>query len=169
MKDEEKTKEELISELKTLRKKYTALKESLSRNKEPKDTGGTETILVVDDNTHTRKTIVAMLEKYGYTLLEADSYQNAVEIFKSYGKTIHLILADVVMPGINGPDMVKKLLELQSEIKVVFMSGYAEDEIIHDDVFKIIHSHRPFIAKPFTFKELGLMVRQQLDKTNKAG
>lgn len=164
MRDEEKTKEVLISELKTLRKKFTALKNSLPKNQGFKDEGGTETILVVDDNEPTRTTIVAMLKKHGYTLLEADSYKKASEIFNSLGGTVHLILVDVVMPEINGPEMVKKLLEMQSEIKVVFMSGYSEDKIVHDDVFKLIHSDRPFIKKPFTSKEIGLIVRQQLDK-----
>ncbi len=164
MKDEEKTKKDLISELNALRKKHTELKELLSKNQNLQNFSGTETILVVDDNKHTRAIIVAMLEKYGYDLIEADSCQKAVEIFKSCGKPIHLVLSDVVMPEINGPEMVKKLLDMQLEMPVIFMSGYASDEIIHDDVFQIIHSHNPFIEKPFTFDEIGLIIRQQLDK-----
>ncbi len=164
MKDEEKTKEELISELKVLRKKYTELKEFFSKDQKLIKIGGTETILVVDDNKDIRTATVKALKKYGYNLLEAGSSQQAIEIFKSHGGTIHLVLSDVVMPETNGPEMVKKLLDLQSEIKVVFMSGYAEDDIIQDDVFKIIHSDNPFIEKPFTFDEIGLIIRLQLDK-----
>jgi two-component system, cell cycle sensor histidine kinase and response regulator CckA len=164
MKDEEKTKEELISELKVLRKKYTELKKFFPKDQKLKKTGGTETILVVDDNKDIRTATVEMLKRYGYNLLEAGSSQKAIEIFKSHEGTIHLVLSDVVMPGTNGSEMVKKLLDLQSEIKVVFMSGYAEDDIIQDDVFKIIHSDNPFIEKPFTSDEIGLIIRQQLDK-----
>ncbi len=164
MKDEEKTKEELISELKVLRKKYTELKKLFSKDQKLRKAGGTETILVVDDNKDIRTVTVAMLKRYGYNLLEAGSSQKAIEIFKSHDGTIHLVLSDVVMPETNGPEMVKKLLDLQSEIKVVFMSGYAEDDIIQDDVFKIIHSDNPLIEKPFTFDEIGLIIRQQLDK-----
>ncbi len=164
MKDEEKTRDELISELKTLRKKYTELNQLLSKRRNLNEIGGTETILVVDDNESTRRTIVEMLKTLGYHLLEADSSQNAVEIFKSHQATIHLLLSDVVMPLINGPEMAKKLLKLKPELKVVFMSGYAGDKIINDDVFEILHYKEIFIEKPFTIEELGLIVRQQLDK-----
>lgn len=164
MKDEEKTKKELILELKVLRQKYSGLKDTLSNFQMIKDISGTETILIVDDNKNTRIAIMEMLKIYGYTLLEAGSSQKAVEVFNSHDGTIHLVLADVVMPEINGPEMAKKLLALQPGIKIVFMSGYAEEEIIHDDVFSILHSHNTFIKKPFTIKEIGLIVRQQLDK-----
>ncbi len=164
MKDEEKTRDELISELKTLRKKYTELKQLLSKRQNLNEIGGSETILIVDDNEYTRRTIVEMLKTLGYHLLEADSSQNAVEIFKSHQGTIHLVLSDVVMPLINGPEMAKKLLKLKPQLKIVFMSGYAGDEIINDDVFEILHSKEIFIEKPFIIEEIGLIVRQQLDK-----
>jgi len=165
MRDEEKTKKELISELQALRKKYTALKEVSSIDRYTEDIRGTETILVVDDNTQMRQFIVDLLEKFGYTLLEADSARKAIETFKSHPGEIQLVLADVVMPGINGPEMIKEILDIQSAVKVVFMSGYAEDEIVHDDVFNLLHAHSPFIKKPFTLREIGLIVRQQLDST----
>jgi DNA-binding NtrC family response regulator len=164
MKDEEKTKEALISELKTLRKKYTELKDVFLKNQDVKLVGGNETILVVDDNEDIRKTIVAMLEKCGYNAIEADSSRTAIEIFKFHGGTIHLVLSDVVMPEISGPEMVKTLYEMQKEIKVVFMSGFTEDDVILDDVLKILHSQTSFIEKPFTFQEICRVVRQQLDK-----
>jgi two-component system cell cycle sensor histidine kinase/response regulator CckA len=164
MKDEEKNKDELISELKTLRTKYTELEKLLSKSQNLNEIGDKETILVVDDNEYTRRTIVKMLKTFGYNLLEADSSQKAVEIFKSHQGTIHLVLSDVVMPVINGPEMIKKLLKLQPRLKVVFMSGYAGDEIINNDVLEILHSKETFIEKPFIIEEIGLIVRQQLDK-----
>ncbi|CCK82154.1 response regulator [Desulfobacula toluolica] len=164
MEDEEKTKKDLISELNALRKEYTQLKASLSKNQESQNFSGTETILIVDDNKQTRETIRAMLEKCGYNIIDADSSLKAIEIFKSCDKPVHLVLADVVMPEINGPEMVKKLLDMQSDIPVVFMSGYAAGDIIHDDVFKVLCSKAPFIEKPFTFAEICLVIRQQLDK-----
>jgi len=162
--DEEKTKEELISDLNALRKKYTALEQSLSQNENFQEIGGTETILVVDDNEIMRNTLVLMLKTLGYHILEADSPQKAIDIFTSHQGTIHLVLSDIVMPEINGPEMVKKLLELQPRLKVVFMSGYAGDEVINDEVFKILHSKEAFIEKPFIKKDIGLIIRQHLDK-----
>lgn len=164
MQDEEKTRDELISELKALRKKYTELEQLFSKNQIVTEIGGTETILVVDDNEIMRKTLVKMLETLGYHILEADSSQKAIEIFTSHQGTVHLVLSDVVMPETNGPEMVKKLLKLQPQLKVVFMSGYAGDEIIDDDVFKILHSEKAFIEKPFIKEEIGLIIRQHLDK-----
>lgn len=166
MNDEEKTKDELISELKTLRKKYDALKRFISKNKTLNEIGGSETILVVDDNEYTRMTIVEMLTTFGYHLLEADSAKKAIEIFTSCPDTIDLVLSDVVMPETNGPAMVEELLKLQPGIKVIFMSGYAGDEIVNDDVFEILNSSDTFIEKPFIIEEIGMIVRQQLDKTN---
>ncbi len=164
MKDEEKTNDELILELKILRKKYNELKGFLLQNKKFKEISGTETILVVDDNKFTRKAIIEMLRVYGYDVLDANSSQKAVKILKSQDNPVHLVLSDVVMPDVNGPEMVNKLIDLQPEIKVVFMSGYTEDEIIHDDVLKICNSQKAFIKKPFTLNEIGMKIRQELDK-----
>jgi two-component system, cell cycle sensor histidine kinase and response regulator CckA len=163
MKDEEKTKQELISELKILRKKYTKLKQSHEKKQTSKEISGTETILVVDDNTSTRTAIVKMLDRCGYNSFEANSSKSAIEIVKADGKIISLVLSDVVMPEINGPEMVEKLLKIQPDIKIVFMSGYDEDEIVHSDVFNIQQSHTTFIKKPFSFEEIGRIIREQID------
>ncbi len=164
MRDEEKTKGELISDLKKLRKKYTQLEQRLSAGTILQENPCTETILVVDDNQDTRITTIEMLKHYGYTLLEADSSQKAIKIIESHETTIHLVLSDVVMPQINGPEMIKEIVIIKPDIKVVFMSGYAEDQILHDEIFDILHSHIPFIKKPFTYEEIGQIIRQSLDQ-----
>ncbi len=165
MKDEEKTKEELISEIQALRLKNRELSQELLNLRLARKKDDMETLLVVDDNEDTRNVIVRMLEESGYTLLDAHSSSRAIEIFKTHEDPIHLVLADVVMPDMNGPKMVSELMKIQPDIKVVFMSGYAEDEIVHDDVFNVLHSHSSFIKKPFNCEEIGLIVRQQLEQT----
>ncbi len=104
-----------------------------------------------------------MLEKCGYNLLEAGSSKKAIEIFNSHKGTIHLVISDIVIPETSGPEMVQELFKIQPDMKVIFMSGYAGDEIIHDEVFKILHSQYPFIEKPFTFEDITMAIRQQLD------
>lgn len=164
MRDEEKTKEDLISDLNELRQKYTQLKLSLSTGQTKQNTPGTETILVVDDNDEARAIILSILEHYGYKTFEAGSSQKAVQILETCTEKIHLVLSDVVMPETNGPEMIKQLKEIKPDIKIVFMSGYAEDQIIHDEVFNILHSQIPFIKKPFTFDELSQTIRLALDQ-----
>ncbi len=162
MKDEEKSKEALIEELKSLRLKNAELTESFPKMKESAESG-TETILVVDDNEDTREVIVKVLEAIGYKLLEANSSQEALEIVQANRK-IHLVLSDVVMPETNGPKMVEQILKIIPGIMVIFMSGYAEDEIVHDDIFDILNKKAAFIKKPFEIKAINRIIRQQFDK-----
>ncbi len=163
MKDEEKSKEALIVELNALRLKYAELNNSFLKMKKSEE-GGTKTILVVDDNEDTREVIVSMLEALGYKLLEANSSQKALEIVQSNIDTIHLVLSDVVMPKTNGPKMIEQILKVIPGIKVIFMSGYAEDEIVHDDVFNILNKKTAFIKKPFEIKAINRIIRQQFEK-----
>ncbi len=162
MKDEDKSRDELISELKMLRNKYKALYQSFLAVKP--DLGGTETILVVDDNDDTREVVVRMLETMGYTLLQAESGQKALELIQSRGRKVHLVLTDVVMPDISGPQMAEQMAQLQPGIRILFMSGYAEDEIVHNDVFGILSADKAFVRKPFSIEEICQVIRAQLDQ-----
>ena len=156
MKDEKKSREELLAEIQSLRMENSRLKRKLMRiNK---------TILIVDDNDDTRKTVVAMIESFGYAAIGAQSLQRAVELFIEQKASIDLILSDIVMPDGGGQELVKKLVQLKPDIKVIFMSGYTEDEIVHDDVFKVQNSCAQFIKKPFTMEEIGSLLEQQLGK-----
>ena len=156
MKDEKKSREELLAEIQSLRMENSRLKKGLMRIN--------STILIVDDNDDTRETVVAMIESFGYTAIGAQSPQRAVELFIEQMASIDLILSDIVMPDGGGQELVKKLIQLKPDIKVIFMSGYTEDEIVHDDVFKVQNSCAQFIKKPFTMKEIGSLLEQQLGK-----
>jgi two-component system cell cycle sensor histidine kinase/response regulator CckA len=156
MKDEKKSREELLAEIQSLRMENSRLKRELMRIN--------STILVVDDNDDTREAVVAMIESFGYAAIGAQSPHRAVELFIEQKASIDLILSDIVMPDGGGQELVKKLIQLKPDIKVIFMSGYAEDEIVHDDVFKVQNSCAQFIKKPFTMEEIGSLLEQQLGK-----
>ncbi len=156
MKDEKKSRKELLAEIQSLRMENSRLKKGLMRTN--------STILIVDDNDDTRETVVAMIESFGYTAIGAQSPQRAVELFIEQKASFDLILSDIVMPDGGGQELVKKLIQLKPDIKVIFMSGYTEDEIVHDDVFKVQNSCAQFIKKPFTMEEIGSLLEQQLGK-----
>jgi len=156
MKNEKKPREELMAEIQSLRMENSRLKRQLLRIN--------RTILIVDDNDDTREAVVAMIESFGYAAIGAQSPHRAVELFIKQKASIDLILSDIVMPDGGGQELVKKLILLKPDIKVIFMSGYAEDEIVHDDVFKVQNSCAQFIKKPFTMEEIGSLIEQQLGK-----
>lgn len=159
MKDQDKSRQELIAELEHLRIENSQLKTMLSQMQMHG-----KTLLLVDDNDDTRTAVAAMLKIFGYTVIEAGSPRQAVNIVMEQDNTIDLILSDIVMPDGGGPDMVDQILKIDPEIKVIFMSGYAEDEIVHDGVFKVQHSSASFIKKPFSLEEIGSLLRQEFDR-----
>lgn len=128
------------------------------------DLTGRATILLVEDETPVRIFAARALRNKGYEVLEADSGENALEVFTEHSGHIDLIISDVMMPGINGPKMIKTLYDTQSErmkeTKVVFISGYAEDAFV--DTFGTDHSFN-FLPKPFTLKQLAGKVKEVLD------
>lgn len=159
MKDQEKSRQELIAELEHLRLENSRLNARLLQGETHK-----KTLLLVDDNEDTRAAVAAMLKIFNYTIIEAGSPRQAVNIVMEQKNTIDLILSDIVMPDGGGPDMVDQILKIDPTIKVIFMSGYAEDEVVHDDVFKIQRSCASFIKKPFSLEEIGSLLRQALDR-----
>jgi PAS domain S-box-containing protein len=122
---------------------------------------GSETILVVEDEMAVRKLAVRLLEKLGYKVLEASDGGQAFLLCERYSDPIHLILSDVVMPGMSGRDLVERLQKIHPEMKVLYMSGYTDNVIIHHGVLK---KGIEFIQKPFTFESLARKVREVLDK-----
>ena len=161
MGDDQKTKAELVIELQELREKYKRLKKFFADTVGMKNLQGSETILVLDDNEPTREAVADMLGNFGYTALQAASSDAAVELINTYEKKIDLVLSDVVMPNDSGPEAVEKLVKLNPDLKVLFMSGYAGDEIVHDDVFELMHADHPLIMKPFSLVDIGILIKQQ--------
>ncbi len=122
---------------------------------------GGETILVVEDEEHVRKLAVQILQRQGYRVWEAAHGDDALLICERDGKSIHLIVTDVVMPGINGRELARRLSFLYPGMKVLYMSGYTDTGITHHGV---LEEGMDFIQKPFTAEGLARKVREVLDK-----
>jgi len=122
---------------------------------------GNETILLVEDNEMVRKLTQNLLHMQGYTVLSFASGREALSAAEGGGRTIDLLLADVVMPDISGRDLSAKLREKSPKLKVLYMSGYSDDAIEHHGV---IEAGTEFIQKPFSVGGLAAKVREVLDR-----
>jgi two-component system cell cycle sensor histidine kinase/response regulator CckA len=122
---------------------------------QPSPREGRERILLVDDEEVLRRLARAVLTRHGYRVVDAGSPADAVAIAQAEPDSFDLILADVMMPGMRGYEMVKQLGPLLPRARVLYMSGYV-DELDHDKV-------RPLLPKPFTPSELAARIRAELD------
>ena len=122
--------------------------------------GGDETILVVEDNQTVRKLVQRILEDWGYKVLVAQQGEEALQICARREGAIDLLLTDVVMPGMNGCELAEYLTAMRSEMKVIFMSGYADRAA---ERYGLLRGERPYVQKPFTPQELIHEVRVTLD------
>jgi PAS domain S-box-containing protein len=126
-----------------------------------KSTQGSETILLVEDEEMVRKLACTVLQKNGYKVLEASSGEEALRIVQGQnGNPIHLMVTDVVMPGMSGRQLAERLLPLRPEMKVLYMSGYTDDAIVHHGV---LDPGIAYIQKPFAPDALASKVRDILD------
>jgi two-component system, cell cycle sensor histidine kinase and response regulator CckA len=121
------------------------------------DLTGSGTILLVEDEAAVRLFSAHALTNKGYTVLEAESGDAALQIIKEKGDTIDVIVTDVIMPGMNGPVMIEQIAKEHPNIKVIFMSGYAEDAFIES--YGTERSFN-FLPKPFTLKQLAGKVKE---------
>jgi CheY-like chemotaxis protein len=122
-------------------------------------TGGTETVLLVEDEGSLRDLIAELLEANGYDVLAAESPAKAIETAERHPGTIHLLLTDVVMPGMNGRQLAAQVRERRPEIRVLYMSGYTEDAIAHRGVLEV---GALLVSKPFTQESLTRKLREAL-------
>jgi PAS domain S-box-containing protein len=122
---------------------------------------GHETVLVVEDEPQLRDLVEMMLAKRGYSVLAVDNPLQAEAISERHPGPIHLLLTDVVLPGISGRDVARQVITHRPEIKVLFTSGYTPDAIVHHGV---LESGLNFIQKPFTSDTLASKVREVLDE-----
>ncbi len=127
----------------------------------PKPKGGTETIMVAEDNTEVRNFIKDALERVGYRIIEAVDGEDAIKVFNENRDKIHLLLLDTIMPKKNGREVYEKIKALNPGIKPLFMSGYTAD-IIHNK--GMLETGLNFIPKPVMPNELLRKVREVLDK-----
>jgi PAS domain S-box-containing protein len=123
--------------------------------------GGTETVLVVEDEATVRTLCVRILERLGYKVPQAQNGAEAIAVARGYGGRIDLLLTDVVMPGMNGADLANQLVLHHPEMKVLFTSGYTDDAIVRHGV---LDEGVSFIGKPYTPLALARKVREVLDK-----
>jgi two-component system, cell cycle sensor histidine kinase and response regulator CckA len=108
---------------------------------------GTETILLVEDEDMIRRLAYEVLEMNGYRVLEASNANEALQLCQQYDNPIHLLVTDVVLPGLSGHGLANEIALIGREMKVLYMSGYTEDTILHHGV---LESGIPFLQKPFT-------------------
>ena len=120
---------------------------------------GNYTVLVVEDEENVRVIAKRILEAGGYTILEAASGEEAIQICKDYKKEIHILFTDILMPGMTGPEAAEEIIALLPSITVVFTSGYMEDEVTKQGIRS---SELQFIAKPYAHQDLLPKMRELL-------
>jgi PAS domain S-box-containing protein len=126
----------------------------------PVETGGTETLLVVDDDVPLRAMTARVLARAGYKVLVAANGEDAVHVVGRHDGPLHLLLTDVVMPGLSGPQLAERLVPLHPRLKLLFTSGYMNDTLLRAGVAE--HATQ-FLSKPFTIEGLMRKVREVLD------
>jgi len=116
---------------------------------------GTETILLVDDEEYLRDALTRFLsEQLGYNLLSAGSAEEALDLVESYSGNIDLLLTDILLPGMSGPELAEKMLAARPGLRIMYISGYADQNL---------ESHM-LLQKPFSIKSLAAKLRELLDK-----
>jgi len=123
---------------------------------------GTETILLVEDEANLRYLARQFLEKQGYRVIEAADGAVAMQIAVAHEGVIHLLLTDVIMPGMNGRELAQRISEIRPNVKVLYMSGYTENVIGRDGT---LDAGVRLLQKPFTLRDLKSKVREVLDST----
>jgi CheY-like chemotaxis protein len=122
---------------------------------------GCESILLVEDDSNLRALIARVLKSRGYTVHVADSGVEALVIASDPAMLLDAVLTDVVMPRMNGRELVEKLLESRPEMGSLLMSGYTDDDVLRRGV---LHGETAFLQKPFTPDQLARKIRAVLDR-----
>ena len=122
--------------------------------------GGSETILFIDDEELILEVGQLMIQKLGYTVLSARNGQEALDLFRSEKDRIHMVILDMMLPDMGGKDVYEKLKDIQTDVRVLLSSGYTID----GQASEILDlGCNGFIQKPFDLKRLSLKIRQVLD------
>jgi two-component system, cell cycle sensor histidine kinase and response regulator CckA len=123
-------------------------------------TGRAETILLAEDEDRVRKLVSGMLTRMGYRVITASGGREAIRLVREHAGEIHLLLTDVVMPGMSGHELAQRLTAMLPDLRVIYMSGYVQDSLVHREV---VASGAPFLQKPFAQDALARTVRTVLD------
>ncbi len=121
--------------------------------------GGSETVLLVEDEESVRQLVRETLESKGYKVLEAENGEAALQIVATHSGKIDMLITDVVMPGMSGRELSARLCASCPQTKVLYLSGYTEDAIVHEGV---VDPDTAFLQKPFTLQMLSRKVREVL-------
>jgi CheY-like chemotaxis protein len=121
---------------------------------------GTETVLLVEDEGAVRVLVRRVLDRNGYRVLEASSGPDALRLLESNSEPVHMLLTDVVMPGMSGRELADRLAPEYPQMKILYMSGYTDEAIVHHGV---LDQGIALIEKPFTPEVLLRQVREILD------
>ena len=138
------------------------IKSNISHHKTIPLKQGRETIMIVDDEPSVCRLVADTLEPLGYKCLGVSSGKDAIELLKNYPDTVHLLLTDVVMPGINGSELAERIRATYPDLKIIFMSGYTENTITHRGV---LDKGINYISKPITPVALTHKIRSVLGKS----
>ena len=121
--------------------------------------GGSETILLVEDEEAVRSTLQLALREAGYSVLAAGRGREALQIAAEQPGPIHLLITDVIMPEMGGRELVERLSQLRPDTKVLYMTGYTDDAVVRQGV---LDARVAFLQKPFTMAALRNKVRQAM-------
>jgi signal transduction histidine kinase len=126
----------------------------------PGPAGGTETLLLVEDEARVRRVVAETLRLNGYTVLEAGEAGEALSRAHEHAARLHLLVTDVMMPGMNGRELARGVFRLHPGIKILYISGYTDNAIVHQG---LIAADAAFLHKPFTAAALLRKIRELLD------
>jgi two-component system cell cycle sensor histidine kinase/response regulator CckA len=121
---------------------------------------GNEVILLVEDEDYIREFVADILEEHGYRVLQAEDGQDALDLIHETSPTIDLLFTDVRMPNIKGPELAERMLKIYPDLRVIFVSGYADDKRIREGIPSL---QSDFVQKPFNVPTLITKVRTILD------
>jgi len=121
---------------------------------------GNETVLIVEDVIGLRRLIARTLESAGYNVLTAATGDEALRLLEQYENPVHLMVTDVVMPGMSGRVLAERLERIRPGMKVLYMSGYTDDVIVRHGISE---EKMPFVSKPFGTMDLLRRIREVLD------
>ena len=120
---------------------------------------GSEVVLLVEDEVGVRELAREYLEMSGYTVIVAPDGNTALELAAMHAGPIHLLMTDMVMPGIGGRELAERVLSVRPEIKILYMSGYTDQAVVHQG---ILGTDAPLLQKPFTLATLTTKLREIL-------
>ncbi len=134
---------------------------STARQAVPPSLRGSETVLLAEDDEQVRRLVRGILERYGYQVIAAANGAEAVQAAEAHAGPIHLLLTDVIMPGMNGRALAERMARARPEARIVFMSGYTDDAVLRDGELDFPAT---IVQKPVTPNELGRVLRAVLDE-----